>query len=263
MSTTILPPPNDEERIELDAIMTEARRAPRAAPPSIAPWDEPRMTPALRSAPPPPRTRWIGRASSAALAIGLGVTVSAALSQLSRKDERATTELVTEERSTTSEPPAPAAPSPPAPTAHTPEAPSTVARPEADEAPTERAEARVQARRAIETRAQPREEPSREPAAATPEPLAPPPARGEPPNRAEVRSALERVRAGVAACGAGRHGRADVRLTVHPSGRVQAARVEGTFAGTTQGSCIARAVRDARFPAFAGEAFDVAYPYDI
>jgi hypothetical protein len=39
--------------------------------------------------------------------------------------------------------------------------------------------------------------------------------------------------------------------------------VGGDFAGTTEGSCIARAVRGARFPAFKQERFRILYPYAL
>jgi hypothetical protein len=47
------------------------------------------------------------------------------------------------------------------------------------------------------------------------------------------------------------------------SGRVTNARVQGQFAGTPEGSCIARAVRRARFPRFKRPSFQVTFPYRL
>jgi hypothetical protein len=46
---------------------------------------------------------------------------------------------------------------------------------------------------------------------------------------------------------------ARVRVTFAPSGRATNATVSGLYAGTEVGGCIARALRDARVPAFSGE----------
>jgi hypothetical protein len=39
--------------------------------------------------------------------------------------------------------------------------------------------------------------------------------------------------------------------------------VSGPFAGTPVGSCVARAVRAARFPPFAEDRFEVTYPFQL
>jgi hypothetical protein len=44
---------------------------------------------------------------------------------------------------------------------------------------------------------------------------------------------------------------------------VTTATVNGPFAGTPTGSCIARAVRAARFPPFAQPRFAVTYPFHL
>ena len=84
------------------------------------------------------------------------------------------------------------------------------------------------------------------------------------PSRADVVSAMGSVREAVAACAQGRGGLAQVRVTFSgPSGRVMMAVVEGQFAGTPQGSCIARAVRAASVPRFAQPTFGVSFPFQL
>jgi len=83
------------------------------------------------------------------------------------------------------------------------------------------------------------------------------------PTRAQVRRAMEAVRSAVAACAAGLPGIAEVHVTVAGDGRVRHAQLRGHFAGRPEGSCMARAVRTARFPEFRQEPFKVAYPYRL
>ena len=83
------------------------------------------------------------------------------------------------------------------------------------------------------------------------------------PNREAVQAALLAVRPAVMACSASRHGAAPVEVSIGPSGRVRNAVVGGAFAGTPEGSCIARAVRTAKFPAFSAEDFRVTFPYQL
>lgn len=83
------------------------------------------------------------------------------------------------------------------------------------------------------------------------------------PTRSEVVTRLESVRPAVQACAAGRSGVADLDVTIAHTGVVMHVLVGGDFAGTTEGSCIARAVRGARFPAFKQERFRLLYPYAI
>lgn len=85
----------------------------------------------------------------------------------------------------------------------------------------------------------------------------------EGPARGEVVTRLESVRPAVHACAAGRSGVADLDITIAHTGTVMHVLVGGDFAGTTEGSCIARAVRQARFPAFKQERFRLLYPYAI
>jgi len=84
------------------------------------------------------------------------------------------------------------------------------------------------------------------------------------PSRDSVRSALQSVSAGVAACGAGQHGVAMTAITFRGStGRVSGARVSGQFAGTPVGSCVARAVRRASVPRFRNNTMSVNFPFRL
>ncbi len=83
------------------------------------------------------------------------------------------------------------------------------------------------------------------------------------PSREEVQRALDAVRPGVAECAAGAPGLVTVEVTVGSSGRVRSALVHGVFAGTPEGSCMARAVRRARFPRFTDESVTIRYPYRL
>lgn len=95
--------------------------------------------------------------------------------------------------------------------------------------------------------------------------LVPPPSDGmqEQPTRTQVVERLESVRSSVRACAAGRSGVADLDITIAHTGAVMHVLVGGDFAGTTEGSCIARAVRTARFPTFKQERFRLLFPYAI
>lgn len=86
----------------------------------------------------------------------------------------------------------------------------------------------------------------------------------ETPTRQQVQSALLAVRSGVQAC-MGRGGRVPVRVTVSGrTGRVMTATVQDAyFARQPTGGCIARAVRQARFPRFSQERLVVVYPYEF
>jgi hypothetical protein len=96
-------------------------------------------------------------------------------------------------------------------------------------------------------------------------PPPPPPAEDLPetPERGAVQSAIQAVEGNVRACSPDQHGTATVRIVVASSGRVTTATVSGQFAGTPVGSCVARAVRGARFPAFSAERFEITYPFQL
>lgn len=83
------------------------------------------------------------------------------------------------------------------------------------------------------------------------------------PSDAEVVRALDAVRSDVVAC-TPTHAVAALRLTLDgPSGRVSGVYVDGVFAGTAAGSCIARAVRRAHVAPFAERSFAFSYPYRL
>jgi hypothetical protein len=74
---------------------------------------------------------------------------------------------------------------------------------------------------------------------------------------------LSQLRPEVERCFAA-YGRADlalVQLTVEPDGSVSRAHVAGALEDKPTGSCIEGAVRAARFPAFAGEARAIQFPF--
>jgi hypothetical protein len=113
-----------------------------------------------------------------------------------------------------------------------------------------------------------------EPPAAVPEPaLAPvaqaegeaPTAPGLPaqPSRDQVSAALNAVVPALQKCVGDRHDTADVTLTVRPGGFVSYAVVSGAYAGSTEGSCIARAVKAAKFPAFSDPSVRITYPFQL
>jgi hypothetical protein len=83
------------------------------------------------------------------------------------------------------------------------------------------------------------------------------------PSRADVLNRMEAVRPAVRACATGLSGVADLDVTIAKSGVVTHVLVGGDFAGTTQGSCIARAVREAKFPSFKQDRFRLLFPYPI
>jgi hypothetical protein len=83
------------------------------------------------------------------------------------------------------------------------------------------------------------------------------------PTREQVTAGFEAVRAALAQCAAGRTGTAEIKATINSNGRIGHAVVAGDFRGTAEGSCIAKAVRDAQFPAFAEPRLKVSYPFAL
>jgi hypothetical protein len=79
------------------------------------------------------------------------------------------------------------------------------------------------------------------------------------PSRAQVLAAMARVQPAVRACLPAGHGMATADMTIlGRTGRVSSAQVSGQVG--RPGSCIARAVRKARFPRFAAESISIRYP---
>lgn len=84
------------------------------------------------------------------------------------------------------------------------------------------------------------------------------------PARQDVAEAMARVHQAVRDCAPGYSGSTvQVRTTFVSSGGVTTAMVDGALAGTPEGSCVARAVRDARLPEFQQDTFVVAYPFAL
>lgn len=84
------------------------------------------------------------------------------------------------------------------------------------------------------------------------------------PTRDEVRDAIQAVTGAVRQCAPAYGGTVvPTDLTIAPSGRVTVATVSGSLAGTPEGSCIARALRKARTPAFSGPRLTVKFPIGL
>jgi hypothetical protein len=80
------------------------------------------------------------------------------------------------------------------------------------------------------------------------------------PTRAQVIAAMRRVTPAVEACFGSAHGKAQVAITVlGTTGRVTTAKVTGQKGRI--GSCIARAVRQARLPKFLKRKLEISYPF--
>ena len=82
----------------------------------------------------------------------------------------------------------------------------------------------------------------------------------EVPSRDQVQAAFTQVLPTLRAC-TSLHGAVPIRVTISGSGRVTTAVVQGNFAGTPEGSCLARAVRTAHLPAFREARLSVNYPF--
>lgn len=83
----------------------------------------------------------------------------------------------------------------------------------------------------------------------------------ETPSRADIVRGFATVLPAVKACAKGMSGVAQVTASIAGSGRVRHAVVTGPFHGTKQGSCVARAVRKAKFPQFQTKTLKVDYPF--
>lgn len=83
----------------------------------------------------------------------------------------------------------------------------------------------------------------------------------EQPSRTDVQRGLEDVRPQLNACAQGTHGTTYANITIVGAGRVSYAMMGGDFAGTSAGSCMAKALRTATFPRFSGASFKVRYPF--
>jgi hypothetical protein len=83
------------------------------------------------------------------------------------------------------------------------------------------------------------------------------------PTRPEVQQALLAMRPQLEACAAGRHGMVEARVGIAGTGHVTHALIQGAFAGTAEGSCMARALRAATVPPFSVAIFQVQYPFAL
>jgi hypothetical protein len=81
--------------------------------------------------------------------------------------------------------------------------------------------------------------------------------------RQQVIAAMNALTPQLRACVGEQHGVADVTLTVRSAGIVSHALVEGPFAGSSEGSCIARALRTAKLPASSYVVSRVEYPFQL
>ncbi|HEX4355133.1 MAG TPA: hypothetical protein VHZ95_19510, partial [Polyangiales bacterium] len=68
------------------------------------------------------------------------------------------------------------------------------------------------------------------------------------PTREEIRTGLEAARSALQSCAGPAHGLSTAHVNITGAGRVASATIEGTFAGTPEGSCMARALRTVSFP---------------
>ena len=78
-----------------------------------------------------------------------------------------------------------------------------------------------------------------------------------------VNAAIESVREQVRTCVGDTHGIADVVLTVRSTGVISHALVQGAFAGSSAGSCIARTLRGARVAPFRKPVVRIQYPLKL
>jgi hypothetical protein len=83
------------------------------------------------------------------------------------------------------------------------------------------------------------------------------------PVRTQVVEAMNAMTEQLKSCVGDEHGVADVTLTVRAPGVVSHALVEGAFAGSPQGSCIARTLREAKLPPLAEPVTRIAYPIQL
>lgn len=83
------------------------------------------------------------------------------------------------------------------------------------------------------------------------------------PTREDVQRTMVGALSAIRECAAGQNGTVQVEVTAGSSGRVRNAVITGAFAGTPEGSCMARAMRGVRFPRFTQESFSVRYPFQI
>lgn len=84
-------------------------------------------------------------------------------------------------------------------------------------------------------------------------------------SRTDIQSGMSSVRGRVMACNDEYKvpGTVIAKITISGSGEVSSAKVEGKFSGTPSGSCVERAVRNARFKKWKGPSVVVTYPFSF
>ena len=80
-------------------------------------------------------------------------------------------------------------------------------------------------------------------------------------SREDIQQNLLGMRDKLATCAGTQHGTSYANVTINGSGRVSYSTIDGAFAGTPAGSCMARTLRGATFPRFSGPQMTVRYPY--
>ncbi|MCU0661539.1 MAG: zinc-ribbon domain-containing protein [Myxococcota bacterium] len=81
-------------------------------------------------------------------------------------------------------------------------------------------------------------------------------------DRVDVQTGMNSVAAAVKQCGQGEQGTVTVQVVIGTTGRVVTAEPTGSYGGTPVGACVARAVRNARFPASKNN-MSVRYPFKL
>jgi hypothetical protein len=81
--------------------------------------------------------------------------------------------------------------------------------------------------------------------------------------REQVAAGFDALRPALEQCASGANGLVEIDAAIAGSGRVAHAVIGGTFVGTPEGSCMARAVRAARFPESAQARMSVHYPISL
>jgi hypothetical protein len=100
-------------------------------------------------------------------------------------------------------------------------------------------------------------------AASAARPLASAASLPEQPSRDEIKQGLDSARPALQACAGSAHGLSTAHVTVTSAGRVASATIDGAFAGTPEGSCMARVLRAAAFPRFSTPSLQVTYPFRL
>ncbi len=79
-------------------------------------------------------------------------------------------------------------------------------------------------------------------------------------SREQVVQTMRAGQATLSKCTGGRSGVVQAQLTVRNTGKVSYALIQGTFAGTPEGTCLVGALREIRFPEFAESSLRLTYP---